>query len=150
MKTMERKIFALVGAMACSFSFGLAQHQAGAIPLPTCENSCCEPLYAWVITDGSITLSAQVAGTTNPLLPANQTTTAIPFVNLPAETPGGCALKAKGTFDAWKWKTWNFSCQDNSGGNPTPQQVTPTDTTPTMGTPGLTRNICVVSSGGSP
>jgi len=130
----------------CSYSFGLGQDFARAI-LPTCTQSCCEPLYAWDPgSPDNVALSAQNVGTTNPLLPNSNKAHAIPFVYLPAQTPGGCSLSNSGYYDQWKWKTWNYSCQDSSGNNPTIQQVTPTDPNPVLNAANLLRKVCVSSS----
>ena len=139
MKTMERKLFALIGAMACCFCFGLAEHQAYAI-IPTCQRSCCEPLYAWYT--GIDVFCAQVAGTIDPTLPGTNTTTALASVFLPAITPGSCTLRNAGTYDSFQWTHAFYTCEDTAGNTPTPQQVNPYGVPPTVVQRGRTRQIC--------
>jgi hypothetical protein len=144
MKTNEMTILALIGIAACSFFFGLGQHESGAAPIANCVQSCCEPLYCW--WNGTDVLTAQVSGRTPPFKAGDNTTQAITAVWLGASTPGGCGLGPAGNYDQYNWQTYGPICANNAQGQtPTPQSATPSGAAVLVPPPpgGRVRNNCV-------
>lgn len=149
MKTNQTMMLALLGAAACSFFFGLGQHEAPALPKPVqisganavtnCVQSCCEYTYSWY--NGSAVPSAQVSGCTDPTAPNQNVSQAIASIWVQAATPGGCKLVRVGTYDQWSWTACAATCQNPPGTYQVPQIESPSGT-PTLFAVGSGLNQC--------
>lgn len=129
MKTNETMALALIGAAACSFFFGLGQHEVLAAPIANCVQSCCEPVYGWwsggTVQNPQQCATAQVTGKKFPFGAGDNTNQAIINLWVGAPTPGGCKLVPSGMYDQWAWPQNTASCQNKDGTWPNPQSVTP-------------------------
>lgn len=142
MKTIPTMMLALIGAGACSFFFGLGQHEVLA-QVQNCQLSCCEDMYSWWINGipgGTQCYSAQVKGATYPFGPGTNTTNAIVSVWVPVPSnPQNCKLMSVGNFDRWIWPSNLASCKNADGTYPSPQGVSPK--VPLGGKPKFDKNV---------
>jgi hypothetical protein len=146
MKKNRTMMLALFGVAACSFCFGLGQHEVPA-SVPNCQNCCCEDLYSWWINGvpgGNVCFSAQVFGATWVFVAGDNTTNAIPAVFDSTCHDSGCKVKStfpKTNYDRWTWPQTSYTCDINPlTGRPTPEFVTPGGT-PTFDST-INRLIC--------
>lgn len=141
--TNKTKRFTLIGAAACSFFFGLGQHETPALVF-NCVNSCCEVQYCWWVGDPKVYLSAQVSGAMPPFVKNSQNdVTAVANINVAVASGSGCNLPANGNYDQYSWDNGTaYGCAD-----PTtkkllvPQQASPAGD-PTPNKKGAVKNKC--------
>jgi hypothetical protein len=143
MKTNGTTVVLLIAAALCGFSFHLGERRATGAGGPACAASPCEELYSWWPGPSTGNFSAQVAGSTWPFGPTDNTTFAIKNVFLPAASGNTGPLVQNGTFDRWTWTNSTSGCAFINGNPPSPEVITPSGTaTLPMGAAGLTRLVC--------
>jgi hypothetical protein len=128
MRTTEKRILVLVGALLCGFFFKLGEQRALAV-INCVPIECVDP-YAWWISGspgGTRCFSAQVVGATVPFAQGDNTTQY--FFNLYYPSGNGVQpRKADGNYDRYIWTSNTASCRNRDGTFPSPQQLVPTGT----------------------